>query len=218
MAYANASKAANTKRQQATDAKNLAGEPGVKELQQAEANLPAAIKALTDATNAKPPLDKALADAKAATLPLQQAYDAAEKAAKEAEAAAKAASDAANKLDDEAKKATADAAASAERLTLPRPPWPEHGKASSKHGLRPPPPAEAGRSGDAEEGSRRGFGQRQEPGGRCHDCVPGSRAGCVGCGGQRQACFADAAREAERSRPPTTPRSSARRPTRPRPP
>ena len=53
-AYANASKAANTKRQQATDAKNLAGEPGAGELKQAEANLPAAIKALTDATNAKP--------------------------------------------------------------------------------------------------------------------------------------------------------------------
>src|ERR1039458_9420639 len=40
-ACANAREAANTKRQQATDAKNLAGEPGVKELQQAEANLPA---------------------------------------------------------------------------------------------------------------------------------------------------------------------------------
>ncbi len=110
-AYANASKAANTKRQQATDAKNLAGEPGVKELKQAEANLPAAVKALTDATNAKPVADKALADAKAVALPLQQAYDAAEKAAKEAEAAAKVASGAANKLDDEAKRATAQAAA-----------------------------------------------------------------------------------------------------------
>ena len=111
-AYANASKAANAKRQQATDAKNLAGEPGAGELKQAEANLPAAIKALTDATNAKPAADKALADAKAAALPLQQAYDAAEKVAKEAEAAAKVASDAANKLDDEAKKATAQAVAS----------------------------------------------------------------------------------------------------------
>ena len=68
-AYANASKAANTKRQQATDAKNLAGEPGVKELKQAEDNVPAAIKALTDATNAKPAVDKALADAKAAAAP-----------------------------------------------------------------------------------------------------------------------------------------------------
>ena len=110
-AYANASRAANTKRQQATDAKNLAGEAGAAELKQAEANLPVAVKALTDATDAKPALDKALADAKAAALPLQQAYDAAEKAAKEAVAAAKAASDAANKLDDEAKKATAQAAA-----------------------------------------------------------------------------------------------------------
>ena len=87
-AFAEASKTANAKRQQATDAKNLAGEPGVKELQQAEANVPAAIEALTNATNAKPPLDKALEEAKAAALPLQQAYDAAEKAAKEAEAAA----------------------------------------------------------------------------------------------------------------------------------
>ncbi|HUT61031.1 MAG TPA: DUF1553 domain-containing protein [Phycisphaerae bacterium] len=110
-ASANASKTANTKRQQATDAKGLAGDPGVEALKQAEANLPAAIQALTDATNAKPPLDKALADAKAAALPLQQAYDAAEKAAKEAEAAAKAASDAANKLDTEAKGATTQAAA-----------------------------------------------------------------------------------------------------------
>ena len=110
-AYANASKAANTKRQQATDAKNLAGEPGAAELKQAEANLPAAVNALTDATNTKPATDKALADAKAAALPLQQAYDAAEKAAKEAEAVAKVAAEAANKLDDEAKKATAQAAA-----------------------------------------------------------------------------------------------------------
>jgi hypothetical protein len=109
--YANARKAANTKRQQATDAKNLAGEQGATELKQAEANLPVAIKALTDATNAKPALDTALADAKAAVLPLRQAYDAAEKAAKEAEAAAKVAFNAANKLDDEAKRATAQATA-----------------------------------------------------------------------------------------------------------
>jgi hypothetical protein len=108
-AYAEASKTANAKRQQATDAKNLAGEPGAAELKQAEANLPAAVKALTDATNAKPGPDKALVDAKAAAAPLQQAYDAAEKVAKEAEA--KAAADAANKLDDEAKKATAQAVA-----------------------------------------------------------------------------------------------------------
>ncbi|MBN2473864.1 MAG: DUF1553 domain-containing protein [Pirellulales bacterium] len=109
--YANASKAADTKRQQATTAKNLAGEPGVRDLKQAEANLPAAIEALTEATNAKPPLDKALAEAKAAALPLQQAFDVAEKAAKEAEAVAKAASDAANRLDDEAKRTTAQAVA-----------------------------------------------------------------------------------------------------------
>jgi len=111
VAYANARKAANAARQKATDAKNLAGEPGVRDLKQAEATLPAAIKALTDATNAKPPLDKALADAKAAAAPLQQAYDAAKKVAKEAEAVAKAASDAANKLDNEARRATAQAAA-----------------------------------------------------------------------------------------------------------
>ena len=109
--FANASRTANAKRQLATDTKNLAGEPGAAELKQAEANLPEAIKALTDATNAKPPLDKALAEAKAAAAPLQQAYDAAEKAAREAEAAAKAAADAANKVDEEAKRASADAAA-----------------------------------------------------------------------------------------------------------
>jgi hypothetical protein len=108
-AYANASKTANTKRQQATDAKNLAGEQGVAELKQAETNLPAAVKALTEATDAKPGADKALVEAKAAAQPLQQAYDAAEKVAKAAEAAAKVALDAANKLDDEAKKATAQA-------------------------------------------------------------------------------------------------------------
>jgi len=111
VAYANARKAANAARQKATDAKNLAGEPGVQALQQAEANLAAAIQALADATSAKPPLDQALAEAKAAAAPLQEAYDAAEKAAKEAEAAAKAASDAANRLDTEAKRAATQAAA-----------------------------------------------------------------------------------------------------------
>jgi hypothetical protein len=109
-AYADANKAANTKRQQATDARDLASEPGARELKQAEANLPLAIKALTDVTNAKPELDKALADAKVAALPLQHAYDAAEKAAKQAEAVAKAASDAANRLDDETKRAATQAA------------------------------------------------------------------------------------------------------------
>jgi len=108
-AYADARKTADAKRQKATEAKNLAGEPGVEALKKAEADVPAAIEALTEATNAKPPLDQALADAKAAALPLQQAYDAAEKAANEAEAAAKVASDAANQLDDEAKRATAQA-------------------------------------------------------------------------------------------------------------
>lgn len=110
VAYANARAAANAKRQQATEAKRLAGEDGVKELQQAEANVPLAAKAVEDAAKAKPGLDQAFADAKAAALPLQQAYEAAEKAAKEAEAAAKAALAAANKLDDEAKQATAQAA------------------------------------------------------------------------------------------------------------
>jgi hypothetical protein len=111
IAYANARKDANAKRQQATDAKNLAGEPGANELKQAEANLPDAVKALTDATKAKPPADKALADAKVAAAPLQQAYDAAEKAAKAAEVVAKTAFDAVNRLDDEAKKATAQSVA-----------------------------------------------------------------------------------------------------------
>ena len=46
VAYANARKAANEARQKATDAKNLAGESGVRDLKQAEANLPAAIKAV----------------------------------------------------------------------------------------------------------------------------------------------------------------------------
>jgi len=110
-AYAEARKVADAKRQQAIDASNLAGEPGVRELKRAEDSLDAALKALTDATNAKPPLDKALADAKADALPSQQSYDAAEKAAKEAEALAKGAADSANKLDDEAKKATAQATA-----------------------------------------------------------------------------------------------------------
>ncbi|MDD4787386.1 MAG: DUF1553 domain-containing protein [Pirellulales bacterium] len=109
--YANASKAANTKRQQATDAKNLAGEPGAEALKQAESNLPVVTKALADAIAAKPALDKALADVRAEALPLQQAYEAAEKAALEAEAAAKAAQDAATRLDMEAKTARADAAA-----------------------------------------------------------------------------------------------------------
>jgi len=110
-AYANANKVANTKRQQATDAKNLEGEGGAKELAQAEANVSAAIQALTDATEAKPAAEKALADSRAAALPLQQAYDAAEKAAKEAQAVAKAAADAANKLDLEARRTTLQAAA-----------------------------------------------------------------------------------------------------------
>ncbi len=111
VAYANAKQAANAKRQKATDAKDLAGEPGVEALKQAEANVPVAVKTLTDAMGAKPALDKALADAKAAAAPLQQAYDAAEKAAKEAKAVAKAASDAANKLDIDAKRSTAQASA-----------------------------------------------------------------------------------------------------------
>ena len=51
-AYADARKAANAKRQQATDAKNFAGEPGAAELKQAEANVPAAAKALTDKVEA----------------------------------------------------------------------------------------------------------------------------------------------------------------------
>ena len=49
-AYADASRNAQTKRQQATDAKNLAGEPGVNELAQAEANVPAAVQAANGPT------------------------------------------------------------------------------------------------------------------------------------------------------------------------
>lgn len=110
-AYAQAAKTATTKRQQATRAKNLAGEQGQRELERAAANLSAAVKALEEATNAKPPLDKALAEAKSAAAPLQQAFDAAEKAAQEAEARAKAASDAAHKLELETKRAKAQATA-----------------------------------------------------------------------------------------------------------
>jgi hypothetical protein len=116
-AYANATKAASAKRQQATEAKNLAGEPGAKELLQAEANVPASVQALTDATNAKSVADKALVDAKAAAIPLRQAYDVAEKAVTEAEAVAKVAFAAANKFDDESRKATALAAVN--RMAVP---------------------------------------------------------------------------------------------------
>ncbi|MFO7904963.1 MAG: DUF1553 domain-containing protein [Pirellulaceae bacterium] len=110
-AYAEAKKTANAKRRKADRAKALAGEQGVKELEQAEAKVPAAAKALSEATEAKPPLDQALAEAKAAAAPLQEAYDAAEEVAKEAEAKAKAARDAADKLDNEAKRAEAQAKA-----------------------------------------------------------------------------------------------------------
>ena len=109
-AYANASKAANTKRQQAADAKNLAGEPGIKELKEAEANVPLAVKALAEATEGKPAADKAFDEAKAAIAPLQPVYEAAEKAFKEAEAAAKVATDAANRIGDQAEQAITHAA------------------------------------------------------------------------------------------------------------
>ncbi len=110
-AYANASRTANAKRQQAIEAKDLAGEPGARELKQAEANVPVAVKALAEATNAKPAADKALGDARAAVLPLQQAYQAAEEAAKRAAAVAKVAFDAAHKLDNEAKRTMSQASA-----------------------------------------------------------------------------------------------------------
>ena len=108
--FANAARTANTKRQQATDAKNMAGEAGAKELKQAEDNVPVAIKALADATEAKPAADKAFDEAKAAAIPLQQAYEATEKALKEAEAAAKVATNAANRIGDEARQAITHAA------------------------------------------------------------------------------------------------------------
>lgn len=110
-AYADARRIANEKRQQATRANDLAGEPGVKELQQAQAAVPAAIAALDKATQAKPPLDAALAAAKEVALPLQTTYEAAEKSAREAEIIAKNAFDAANQLATEAKAATSQAAA-----------------------------------------------------------------------------------------------------------
>lgn len=111
VAYAKARKAADAQRQQAANAKNLAGEPGIRDLTQAEANLTAAIKALTDATAAKQSRDKTLTDAKAAAAPLQQTYDAAEKLAQEAEAVAMATANAANQLDNEAQSAKAQAVA-----------------------------------------------------------------------------------------------------------
>ncbi len=107
--YGNARNNAVSKRQQATEAKNLAGEGGVKELQQAEAALAAAVKALEEATAAKPKLEQELADARAAVAPLQQAYEEAEQAVKAADAAAKAASDAADKWAIEARAAATQA-------------------------------------------------------------------------------------------------------------
>jgi len=104
-AFAGANKAAITKRQQATEAKNLAGDSGVRDLQQAEANVPNAAKDVTDSTTAKANAEQALAAAKEAALPLQQAFDAADKIAKEAETAAKIAAHVANRIDDEAKMA-----------------------------------------------------------------------------------------------------------------
>ncbi len=57
-AYANASKTANMKRQQATDAKNLAGPPGIQELKQAKANLPVAINARVFNPSYQPPAER----------------------------------------------------------------------------------------------------------------------------------------------------------------
>lgn len=110
-AYGAATAAVRTKRQQAADAKDFAGERGAEALKQAEAAVPVAAQTFTDASNAKPDLDKALEEAKAAAAPLRQAYETAEQAAVEAAFAAQAASDAANKLDDDARMASAHAAA-----------------------------------------------------------------------------------------------------------
>lgn len=107
--YGNARNNVVAKRQQATEAKNLAGEAGVKELEQAEAALAAAVKTLEEATAAKPRLEQALADARAAVAPLQQAYEEAEQAVKAADAAAKAAADAADKWAIEARAAATQA-------------------------------------------------------------------------------------------------------------
>jgi hypothetical protein len=109
-AFASATRIANAKRQQATDSKAMAGEAGEKELQQAEANVPLAVKALAEATEGKPAAEKAFEDAKAAAAPLQQAYEVADKALKEAEAVARAAVNAVNRLGDEARDAATRAA------------------------------------------------------------------------------------------------------------
>jgi hypothetical protein len=69
---ANATRTANAKRQQATDSKGMAGEAGEKELQQAEANVPLAVKALAG-DRGQTRCDKAFDEAKAAAAPLQQA-------------------------------------------------------------------------------------------------------------------------------------------------
>ncbi len=110
-AYAQASREARTKRRQATEAQDLAGEPGQADLERAEANLANRIEALSEAREAKPRAEEALAEARSAALPLQQAYDAAERAAQEAAVAARAAEDAANQRAREAERATARAAA-----------------------------------------------------------------------------------------------------------
>jgi hypothetical protein len=67
-----AEQAAAAKRQQANEAKKKADDLIGNLQKPAEANLSAAIKAVTDATNAKAATDKALADAKAAALPWGQ--------------------------------------------------------------------------------------------------------------------------------------------------
>jgi len=205
-AYAKASKTADTKRQQATRAKNLAGEPGEKELRQAEANVPAAVKALEDATHAKAASEKALAEARAAALPLQQAYEAAGKEAEEAEAMAKAASDAANKLEREAGRAMAKAtvlrrAADAAKAALtkgrqhkPAPP--------GQSGTPAPKPAESGMqmmaAGDASAEAKNEVATAAEQPAdlakALRDAEQASRAAAKAAGEKQQAAARAAAR------------------------
>ena len=204
IAYANARKEANAKRQQATDAKNSAGEPGANELKQAEANLPDAVKALTDATKAKPPRGQGVGPTpRLPRRPCSKLYDAAEKAAKAAEVVAKAAFEAAGKLDDEAKKATAQAsakrrAADTAKAALERAPPRRAESAETGRGRG----QEADRCGGCEEGGRRRLGRRQEPttSSPAESAEAGQRRGAeTGPGG--------GAEEADRHRPGETSRT-----------
>ena len=95
--YGAARQEAWTKRRQADESRDYAGQRGQQLLERAEADLAAALKAISDATEAKAKLEKELEEARAAATPLREAYQAAELAAQQAELAAKAAWEAARR-------------------------------------------------------------------------------------------------------------------------